>query len=211
MAAPITPGPPGRPSGPSRPGGPRPNTGLKPGFISKGRRSLEPEHKLNNLIRAREVRLVGDNVEPGIVPIQEALRIAGELELDLIEISPNAEPPVCRIADYKKFLYEQKKKKKELKANSTKQEIKEIRFGPNTDDHDFDFKLKHAEKFLSEGNKVRAYVFFKGRAIVYKERGEVLLLQFAQKLAELGKVEQLPKLEGKKMFLLLAPKGKASK
>jgi translation initiation factor IF-3 len=208
LAAPITPGSPGRPTGP---GGPRPNNGLKPGFISRGRRSLEPEHKLNNLIRAREVRLVGENVEPGIVSIQEALRIADELELDLIEISPNAEPPVCRIADYKKFLYEQKKKKKELKANSTKQEIKEIRFGPNTDDHDFDFKLKHAEKFLTEGNKVRAYVFFKGRAIVYKERGEVLLLQFAQKLADIGKVEQLPKLEGKKMFLLMAPKGKASK
>lgn len=208
MAAPITPGNPGRPSGP---GAPRPNNGLKPGFISRGRRSLEPEHKLNNLIRAREVRLVGDNVEPGIVSIQEALRIADQLELDLIEISPNAEPPVCRIADYKKFLYEQKKKKKELKANSTKQEIKEIRFGPNTDDHDFDFKLKHAEKFLTEGNKVRAYVFFKGRAIVYKERGEVLLLQFAQKLAEIGKVEQLPKLEGKKMFLLMAPKGKSGK
>lgn len=150
-------------------------------------------------------------MEPGIVSIQEALRIANELELDLIEISPNAEPPVCKIADYKKFLYEQKKKKKELKANSAKQEIKEIRFGPNTDEHDFEFKLKHAEKFLQEGNKVRAYVFFKGRAIVYKERGEVLLLQFAQKLSELGKVEQLPKLEGKKMFLLMAPKGKAAK
>jgi translation initiation factor IF-3 len=150
-------------------------------------------------------------VEPGIATIQDALRIANELELDLIEISPNAEPPVCKIADYKKFLYEQKKKKKELKANSAKQEIKEIRFGPNTDEHDFEFKLKHAEKFLQEGNKVRAYVFFKGRAIVYKERGEVLLLQFEQKLSEIGKVEQLPKLEGKKMFLLMAPKGKAAK
>lgn len=208
MAAPNTPTTPGRPAGP---GGPRPNNGLKPGFISRGRRSLEPEHKLNMNIRAREVRLVGENVEPGLYAIQDALRIANELDLDLIEISPNAEPPVCRIADYKKFLYEQKKKKKELKANSTKQEIKEIRFGPNTDDHDFEFKLKHAEKFLGEGNKVRAYVFFKGRSIVYKERGEVLLLQFAQKLAELGKVEQLPKLEGKKMFLLMAPKGKAGK
>jgi translation initiation factor IF-3 len=204
LAAPNTPITPGRPTGP----GQRPNNGLKPGFISRGRKSLEPEHKLNENIRAREVRLVGDNVEPGIVSIQEALRIANELELDLIEISPNAEPPVCKIADYKKFLYEQKKKKKELKANSAKQEIKEIRFGPNTDEHDFEFKLKHAEKFLQEGNKVRAYVFFKGRAIVYKERGEVLLLQFAQKLSELGKVEQMPKLEGKKMFLLMAPKGK---
>lgn len=206
MAAPNTPNTPGN-AGP----GHRPNNGLKPGFISRGRKSLEPEHKLNMNIRAREVRLVGDNVEPGIFSIQEALRLADELELDLIEISPNAEPPVCKIADYKKFLYEQKKKKKELKANSQKQEIKEIRFGPNTDDHDFEFKLKHAEKFLNEGNKVRAYVFFKGRAIVYKERGEVLLLQFAQKLAEIGKVEQLPKLEGKKMFLLMAPKGKGSK
>ncbi len=210
MAAPITPTP-GRPAGPGGPRPPRPNNGLKPGFISRGRKSLEPEHKLNMNIRAREVRLVGDNVEPGIFAIQDALRMANEQELDLIEISPNAEPPVCKIANYKKFLYEQKKKKKELKANSTKQEIKEIRFGPNTDDHDFEFKLKHAEKFLSEGNKVRAYVFFKGRSIVYKERGEVLLLQFAQKLSELGKVEQLPKLEGKKMFLLMAPKGKAGK
>lgn len=207
MAAPINSSP-GRPSGP---GGPRPNNGLKPGYISRGRKSLEPEHKLNMNIRAREVRLVGENVEPGIMTTQDALRLADELGLDLIEISPNAEPPVCRIADYKKFLYEQKKKKKELKANSTKQEVKEIRFGPNTDDHDFDFKLKHAEKFLTEGNKVRAYVFFKGRAIVYKERGEVLLLQFAQKLADIGKVEQLPRLEGKKMFLLMAPKGKTGK
>lgn len=207
MAAPITPTNTIRP----KTGGPRPNNGLKPGFISRGRKSLEPEHKLNELIRAREVRLVGDNVEPGIVSIQEALKIAEEQELDLIEISPNAVPPVCKIADYRKFLYEQKKKKKELKANASKQEIKEIRFGPNTDEHDFEFKLKHAEKFLQEGNKVRAYVFFKGRAIVYKERGEVLLLQFAQKLSEIGKVEQLPKLEGKKMFLLMAPKGKATK
>lgn len=210
MAAPITPTP-GRPAGPGGPRPPRPNNGLKPGFISRGRKSLEPEHKLNMNIRAREVRLVGDNVETGIYSIQDALRMANEQELDLIEISPNAEPPVCKIADYKKFLYEQKKKKKELKANSTKQEIKEIRFGPNTDDHDFEFKLKHAEKFLGEGNKVRAYVFFKGRSIVYKERGEVLLLQFAQKLSEIGKVEQLPKLEGKKMFLLMAPKGKTGK
>lgn len=206
MAAPNTPK---QGNGPTP--GQRPNNGLKPGFISRGRRSLEPEHKLNELIRAREVRLVGDNVEPGIVPIQTALKLANELELDLVEISPNAEPPVCRIIDYKKFLYEQKKKKKEMKANAQKQEIKEIRFGPNTDEHDFEFKLKHAEKFLNEGNKVRAYVFFKGRAIVYKERGEVLLLQFAQKLAEIGKVEQLPKLEGKKMFLLMAPKGKVTK
>lgn len=202
MAAPNTPP---RPAG--APGqGPRPNNGLKPGFISRGRKSLEPEHKLNEKIRASQVRLVGENIEVGIYSIQEALKISESLELDLIEISPNAEPPVCKIADYKKFLYEQKKKKKELKANSVKQEVKEIRFGPNTDDHDFEFKVKHAEKFLGEGNKVRAFVFFKGRSIVYKERGEVLLLQFAQRLSEVGKVEQLPRLEGKKMFLLMAPK-----
>jgi translation initiation factor IF-3 len=157
------------------------------------------------------VRLVGDNVEVGVYALSEALKIAEQQELDLVEISPNADPPVCKVIDYKKFLYEQKKKKKEQKANQTKQEVKEIRFGPNTDEHDFDFKVKHAEKFLSEGNKVRAFVFFKGRAIVYKERGEVLLLQFAQRLQELGKVEQLPKLEGKKMFLLMSPKGKAGK
>jgi translation initiation factor IF-3 len=163
------------------------------------------------LIRAREVRLVGENVETGVYSIGDALRLSDELELDLVEISPNAEPPVCRIVDYKKFLYEQKKKKKEQKANTVKQEVKEIRFGPNTDEHDFEFKVKHAEKFLSEGNKVRAFVLFKGRAIVYKERGEVLLLQFAQKLQDLGKVEQLPKLEGKKMFLMMSPKSKSGK
>ncbi len=188
------------------PQGPRP-FGDRPQF-NRGRRSLEPEHKLNEKILAREVRLVGENITPGVFSISEALKLAEELELDLVEISPNAVPPVCRIVDYKKFLYEQKKKKKELKANSVKQEVKEIRFGPNTDEHDFEFKLKHAEKFLNDGNKVRAFVFFKGRDIVYKERGEVLLLQFAQRLSEIGKVEQLPKLEGKKMFLLMAPKGK---
>lgn len=176
--------------------------------FSKGRRSLEPEHKINNLIRAANVRLVGDNVEVGVYPLARAIKIAEEQELDLVEISPNADPPVCKVVDYKKFLYEQKKKKKELKANQIKSEVKEIRFGPNTDEHDFDFKLKHAENFLKEGHKVRAYVFFKGRSIVYKERGEVLLLQLAQKLAEIAKVEQLPRLEGKKMFLILNPKGK---
>ncbi|MFN7311900.1 MAG: translation initiation factor IF-3 [Bacteroidota bacterium] len=166
---------------------------------------------MNGYIVAQEVRLVGENITPGVVSLKEALRLAEEQELDLVEISPNSDPPVCRIVDYKKFLYEQKKKRKEMKANATKQEVKEIRFGPNTDEHDFEFKLKHAEKFLNEGNKVRAFVFFKGRAIVYKERGEVLLLQFAQRLSEIGKVEQLPKLEGKKMFLLVAPKGKSGK
>ncbi len=201
MAAPINPTNNNRPAT-----GPRP---YNPNF--RGRRIVEPEHKINGLIRAREVRLVGENVEPGIYTIGDALRLSDELELDLVEISPNAEPPVCKIIDYKKFLYEQKKKKKEQKANTVKQEIKEIRFGPNTDEHDFEFKVKHAEKFLSEGNKVRAFVLFKGRSIVYKERGELLLLQFAQKLQDLGKVEQLPKLEGKKMFLLMGPKGKSGK
>lgn len=152
--------------------------------------------------------MVGENVEPGVLPLSKALQLANDLELDLVEISPNATPPVCRIVDYKKFLYEQKKKQKEMKANSQKTVLKEIRFGPNTDDHDFDFKLKHAHKFLDEGFKVKAYVHFKGRAIVYKEQGEILLLKFAQALEEKAKVEQLPKLEGKRMFLFLAPKGK---
>jgi len=183
--------------------GPTPNR-----FISRGRRSLEPEHKLNHLIRASNVRLVGENVEVGVYALSQALKLAEELEQDLVEISPNADPPVCRIVDYKKFLYEQKKKKKEQKANQTKSEVKEIRFGPNTDEHDFEFKFKHAENFLKEGHKVRAYVFFKGRSIVYKERGEVLLLQLAQRLVEIAKIEQLPRLEGKKMFLLMSPKGK---
>lgn len=204
MAAPITPN-----SNTTQ--GINPKNNLKPGYISRGRKSLEPEHRLNEKITAKEIRLVGDNVEQGIYAIDVALSIAEEQELDLVEISPNAVPPVCKVVDYKKFLFEQKKKKKELKANSQKQEVKEIRFGPNTDEHDFEFKLKHAEKFLADGNKVRAFVFFKGRAIVYKERGELLLLQFAQKLAEIGKVEQLPKLEGKKMFLLVAPKSKTGK
>lgn len=204
MAAPITPN-----SNTTQ--GISPKNNLKPGYISRGRKSLEPEHRLNEKITAKEIRLVGDNVEQGIYALDVALSIAEEQELDLVEISPNAVPPVCKVVDYKKFLFEQKKKKKELKANSQKQEVKEIRFGPNTDEHDFEFKLKHAEKFLADGNKVRAFVFFKGRAIVYKERGELLLLQFAQKLAEIGKVEQLPKLEGKKMFLLVAPKSKTGK
>jgi translation initiation factor IF-3 len=157
------------------------------------------------------VRLVGENVEVGVFALGDALRIAYEQEMDLVEISPNADPPVCRVVDYKKFLYEQKKKKKEQKANQAKSEVKEIRYGPNTDEHDFEFKLKHAENFLKEGHKVRAFVFFKGRSIVYKERGEVLLLQLAQRLTDIAKVEQLPKLEGKKMFLILNPKGKAGK
>jgi translation initiation factor IF-3 len=204
---------PNKPFRPATPSNTAPKPPYVPGANRYGRgmsRAKEPEHKINERIRANQVRLVGENIEVGVYALQEALKFAQEQELDLVEISPNADPPVCRIVDYKKFLYEQKKKKKEQKANSVKQEVKEIRFGPNTDEHDFEFKLKHAEKFLKEGNKVRAYVFFKGRAIVYKERGEVLLLQFAQKLQEIGKVEQLPRLEGKKMFLLMSPKGKAA-
>jgi len=155
------------------------------------------------------VRLVGENIEnPGIFSIEEARRLANELELDLVMISDKADPPVCRIIDYQKFLYQQKKKQKEIKAKTTKVVIKEIRFGPNTDDHDYNFKLKHAIKFLEEGAKVRAYVFFKGRSILFKEQGEVLLLRFANDLEEYGKVEQLPKLEGKRMTISLSPKKK---
>ena len=162
----------------------------------------EELHKINGNIRAREVRLVGDNVEQGVYTINEALRLADDLELDLVEISPTADPPVCRITDYQKFLYQQKKKQKEAKAKS----VKEIRFGPQTDDHDFNFKLNHAKNFLEEGAKVKAYVFFKGRSILFKEQGEVLLLRFATELEDLGKVDQLPALEGKKMIMMLSPK-----
>jgi translation initiation factor IF-3 len=154
------------------------------------------------------VRVVGDNIESNVYPIAEAIKIAQDAGLDLVEIAPEADPPVCRVIDYKKFLYEQKRKQKEIKANATKTVVKEIRFGPNTDDHDFNFKLKHAIKFLEEGAKVRAYVFFRGRSIVYKEQGEILLLKFAQGLEEYGKVESLPKLEGKKMFMFVTPKKK---
>lgn len=166
----------------------------------------EELHKINGNIRAREVRLVGDNVEQGVYSINEALRLADELELDLVEISPTAEPPVCRITDYQKFLYQQKKKQKEAKAKSVKVVVKEIRFGPQTDDHDFNFKLKHAKSFLEEGSKVKAYVFFKGRSILFKEQGEVLLLRFATELEDLVKVDQLPTLEGKRMIMMLSPK-----
>lgn len=151
---------------------------------------------------------MGDNVEMGVYPTREALAKAEELGLDLVEISPNAEPPVCKIIDYKKFLYEQKKREKVMKAKATKVIVKEIRFGPNTDDHDYDFKKKHAEKFLKEGAKLKAYVFFKGRSIVYKDKGEILLLKLAQELEEFGKVEQMPKLEGKRMTMFIAPKPK---
>lgn len=164
-------------------------------------------NRINDKIRGvAEVRLVGENVEQGVYPFKEAMRIADEQNLDLVEISPNAEPPVCRIVDYQKFLYQKKRKEKEQKANSKKVEIKEIRFGPQTDDHDYNFKLKHAQEFLKEGNKVKAYVFFRGRSIVFKEQGELLLSRFANDLADLAKVEALPKLEGKRMFLNLAPK-----
>ncbi len=173
------------------------------------RDNAKDAYAINERIRAREVRLVGDNVETGVYPIQEALRIADEQGLDLIEISPNAAPPVCKILDYQKFLYQQKKRQKEQKAKSTKVVVKEIRFGPQTDDHDYNFKLKHAIGFLQEGSKVKAYVFFKGRSILFKEQGEVLLLRFANDLEDYGKVEQLPVLEGKRMIIMLSPKKKS--
>jgi len=154
------------------------------------------------------VRLVGDNVEMGVYSTGKAREIAEEIGLDLVEISPKADPPVCKIIDYKKFLYEQKKREKAMKAKATKVIVKEIRFGPNTDDHDYEFKKKHAEKFLRDGAKLKAYVFFKGRSIVYKDKGEILLLRLAQELEELGQVEQLPRLEGKRMTMFIAPKTK---
>lgn len=169
-------------------------------------RKRGPEHRINEHIRVPEVRLVGDNIETGVYPTQKALQLADELELDLVEISPNAVPPVCKIIDYSKFVYEQKKRQKEIKSNAKQTVIKELRFGPNTSDHDFDFKLKHAIRFLENGEKVRAYVHFRGRAIVFKEKGEILLLRFAQALEDYGKVELMPKLEGKRMFLTIAPK-----
>ena len=167
---------------------------------------VEEPYKVNEKITAQEVRVVGENVEVGVYSISQALDMAKEQSLDLVEISPKAVPPVCKIIDYSKFKYDQKKKQKEIKAKASKSVLKEIRFGPNTDDHDFNFKLKHATNFLKEGAKVKAYVHFRGRTIVYKERGEILLLKFAQALEEYAKVEQLPKLEGKRMFLFLAPK-----
>lgn len=169
----------------------------------------EAAHKINHMITAPQVRVVGENVEtPVVVSLKEALAMADEQGLDLVEISPKADPPVCRIVDYSKFLYQQKKKAKELKAKSVKVVIKEIRFGPNTDDHDYNFKLKHAENFLKEGDKVKAYVFFRGRQIVFKDQGEILLLRFATDLEEWGKVEQMPRLEGKRMVMIVAPKPK---
>lgn len=167
---------------------------------------LKDLHRINERIREREVRLVGDNVEMGVYPIEEALRKADDLGLDLVEISPNAVPPVCRIIDYQKFLYQQKKREKEMKLKAAKVVVKEVRFGPQTDEHDYNFKLKHAIEFLKEGNKVKAYVFFKGRSILFKEQGEVLLLRFANDLEEYAKVDSLPTLEGKRMIIMLSPK-----
>ena len=176
----------------------------------RGRRpEKENPNRINHEITAPMVRVVGENVEPNLViPIRQALAMAEQMELDLIEISPKADPPVCRIADYQKFLYQQKRKAKEIKAKQVKVVVKEIRFGPQTDDHDYNFKLKHAENFLNEGAKVKAYVVFRGRSIVFKEQGEILLLRFATDLESLAKVEMMPKLDGKKMNMILAPKGK---
>jgi len=180
------------------------------------RRVQEPEFKINRNIRASKIRLVGDNfdeisavaqqkIESGVVDTRSALAWADGMELDLVEISPNAEPPVCKIIDYNKFLYLKKKKEKEIKSKTAKTVIKEIRFGPNTDDHDFNFKLKHAKKFLSEGSKVKAYVFFRGRTIVFKDRGQLLLLRFIKELEDLGGAEALPKMEGRRMIVIISP------
>ena len=164
------------------------------------------QYRINEQIRVREVRIVGDDIESTVMPIQRALQLAEQRGVDLVEISPNAEPPVCRLIDYSKFIYQQKKKQKEMKAKQTVVNVKEIRFGPQTDDHDYNFKLKHAIGFLSDGDKVKAYVFFKGRSILFKEQGEVLLLRFAADLEEYGKVESMPALEGKRMIMFIAPK-----
>lgn len=165
-------------------------------------------HRINNAIRVPEVRLVGENIEPGVYKTSQAMQLADDQQLDLVEISPNAAPPVCKIIDYKKFLYEQKKREKMLKAKSTQITVKEIRFGPQTDEHDYEFKRKNAEKFLKEGSKLKAFVFFKGRSIIYKDQGQILLLRLAQDLEEFGKVESMPALEGKRMTMFIAPKKK---
>jgi len=200
-----------KPAG-SRPPGPRPGGGRP---FNRGPRA--PEHNINEFIRVNEVRLVGDNldeisavagqtIEPGVYSTSKLQKWAEELGLDLVEISPNADPPVVRIVDYNKFLYQKKKREKELKANAVKVELKEIRFGPETGEHDFDFKVRHAKNFLKEGNKVKAYVQFRGRAIVFKDRGELLLLRFMKELEEFGTAEQLPRMEGKRMNVILTPK-----
>ena len=197
---------------PYRPGPKRPSNATRP----KGRnRQMGPKKEdtnpINDEIRASEVRLVGDNVEQGIYPLEEALRIAEGQELDLILIAPQAEPPVCRVMDYQKFKFQQRKHAKEQKAKSTKLVVKEIRFGPQTDEHDYNFKLKHAIGFLKEGAKVKSYVFFKGRSILFKEQGEVLLLRFANDLEEYGKLDQMPVLEGKRMTIMISPRKPGSK
>ncbi|MBR2017032.1 MAG: translation initiation factor IF-3 [Prevotella sp.] len=174
--------------------------------------NLKGLHRINEQIRAKEVRIVGDDMEPAVYPIAQALRMAEDREVDLVEISPNAQPPVCKLIEYSKFLYQLKKRQKEQKAKQVKVDVKEIRFGPQTDDHDYNFKLKHAIGFLQDGDKVKAYVFFKGRSILFKEQGEVLLLRFANDLEEYGKVDQMPVLEGKRMTIFLSPKkGMATK
>ena len=175
-------------------------------FNPRFRKEQQQEHRTNHMIRVPEVRLVGDNIEPGIYPTAEAMKLAQNQHLDLVEISAGATPPVCKIIDYNKFLYDEKKKKKEMKAKSKTSEVKEVRFTPNTDDHDFEFKCKHAEKFLLDGNKVKAHVQFKGRAIMFKERGELLLLKFADRLKDVGALEGMPKMEGKRMLVMFAPK-----
>ena len=168
--------------------------------------NAKQQYRVNEQIRVREVRIVGDGIESSVMPTRNALHLAEQKGVDLVEISPNAQPPVCRLIDYSKFLYQQKKHQKEMKAKQVKVDVKEIRFGPQTDDHDYNFKLKHAQGFLSDGDKVKAYVFFKGRSILFKEQGEVLLLRFASDLEEYGKVEQMPQLEGKRMIMFIAPK-----
>jgi translation initiation factor IF-3 len=214
-----------KPSKPSRPGGggpKRPSSGSGPGRPYGGRRTFIPrqqqtEHRINETIRVPEVRLVGDNlaeiseavgttIESDVYPTSKVLKWAQETNLDLVEISPNASPPVVRITDYNKFLYQKKKKEKEIKSKAVKQQLKEIRFGPETGDHDFEFKLRHAKNFLGEGNKVKAYVQFRGRAIMFKDRGELLLLRFIKELDEFGAAEQLPKMDGRRMMVIIAPK-----
>jgi translation initiation factor IF-3 len=180
-------------------------------FNPRFKKEQQQEHRTNHMIKVPMVRLVGENIEVGVYPTAEAQKIANDQGLDLVEISPQADPPVCKVIDYNKFLYEKKKREKDMKAKSKVSEVKEIRFTPNTDDHDFDFKSKHAENFLKDGNKVKAYVQFKGRAIMFKERGELLLLKFAERLVDVGTLESMPKLEGKRMFAIFAPKSQKKK
>ena len=191
-----------RPKPTFKPGGRKPNTHFQP-------KKDENELNINEEITAPQVRLVGDNIaEPGIYPIAKAMQMADELELDLVEISAKADPPVCKILDYQKYLYQQKKKAKEMKSNASKVVIKEIRFGPNTDEHDFQFKLKHAQEFLQEGSKVKASIFFRGRSIMFKDQGEKQLLRFAVELEDYGRPENMPVLEGKRMLMMLTPNKK---